>query len=518
MLLNEENLIHDYTERIKRSNERLDYWCAYLKDRFFSDSKFAYRGICILDVLVTGLAVRDWISSSPYYGRRGSGKSVLLDARNVLKEYIKILQAVSLSVIAFFREKKRKARTGKTVFVAFERRQAGAFIDAMDILRERARLTGVLTTRVAAHGFPPNFDHCHNVAYIEDFFRAGASGGLLVEYSRSRKWLDRVLQESVFLPKDLYAELYVFIKEIRAQLLRALFFIDSAYSFISVERPRAVLAADNADGRARAVFLTAKKAGIPTYHVPFGFIDLECYEEKYPVAGRKFVFSAQQKEILMHTFNLREEMLTVLGCPRFDNLFRIRGKTGVLRGGAAPFTIIFGSQPSTKNGYSPFVKEIKMRRIGDLLHFICCRRMPVKLLFKPHPDESDTDIREISVTAKRMGIDFEVIERIDFEQIKNRVDFFISFESMLSLEFIILGIPVGFLVSVNEVPILKKACEQGLAVELPAGNDWESVVRAVCALDNGRTEARESYLSSEFTNTDGTASRELVDRLLAEIK
>lgn len=516
MILKEESLVADYTDRIKRSNKKLDHWRAYLKAGFAADSRFSYMGISILDVLAAGLAVRDWPSFSRYRGKSRGKRIVSLSVFNCFKEHIKILRLIALSFIPSIL-KDHRTDVPDMVFVAFERRQAGTFIDAMNILNGQGRPTGMLTTRIAGHDFPPDLNLRHRAIYLEDYFNAGSYIGLLTDYLRINKWLNDVIQSSASLPDDFYTELSIFIKEIKGQLLQSLFFIKAARSFIAAVKPRAVLAADNADIRARAVFLAAKECRISTFHIPFGFIDLECYEEKYPVADRKFVLSEEQKDTLIKIFNLPEGMLTVLGCPRYDNLFRIRNKIGINRR-AGSFTVLFGSQPSARNGYSPFVREIKMKRVRDLLQFVSRRPAPVKLLIKPHPDESKEDVRNIATMAERMGVDFEIIDYIDFEQMKSEVDFFISFESMLSLEFIILGIPAGFLVSVKEVPIFNKACVCGLAIELPAGNDWDDRVDSVCVRNAGGAEAREAYLKSEFTNTDGTASRDLVNMVLDDMK
>jgi hypothetical protein len=115
-------------------------------------------------------------------------------------------------------------------------------------------------------------------------------------------------------------------------------------------------------------------------------------------------------------------------------------------------------------------------------------------------------------SAGRYGLESVIVSQLDFREVAAKADLFVTFHSTLALEFIILNIPVYFLAPLASIPIFKRACEAGLALET---TDKDSLKRYLKDLifGNNSFKTSEGFLKSEFTRTDGRVSEELVKLL-----
>ncbi|MFH2138230.1 MAG: CDP-glycerol glycerophosphotransferase family protein [Candidatus Omnitrophota bacterium] len=502
------DIILDYIEKLKKSNEKINFWYSYLNKKYNADDHVVYLGISLWETLIGSLSVRDCFPPDAQCVRKnGFYYSMLRKTKNLVKTTL----CVCINVPNMFLRKIRKHNVS-IVFTAFERRQISTFTEAIRILEKKGEHYCVLTTNRPSHKFSKDFRSTDTVECLERYFPATAYGEILLYFLAIRKWLNTVANdERSVLETEQHRELGIVITAIKNEVFKMLFFIKAAQQFFLRVSPQAIIAADNADIRARAVFLVAKKLAIATFHTTYGFIGYDCYEEKYPVAKIKFVFGESQKEILTKNFGLEANTIQVIGCPRFDGLFKIRSTKQLGSNRTERLTILLGSQPSSTNGYSPLSREIKIDRIKNLFSFAAAQRETIRIIIKPHPDETLREVKEIEDMARKFGVVFETVRHIDFKKINKEVDLFVTFISMLALEFMIIGVPVCFLVSVKNMPTLKKACDCGIATEVGPCNDWKTYIEFIKKRDHSKEINNFSFFESEFTHIDGGVSQRLLE-------
>jgi len=310
--------------------------------------------------------------------------------------------------------------------------------------------------------------------------------------------------------KEKRFELNIIINNIKKKLFYLLLLIKSAQRMLELIKPGVVVGADISDVRSRVVFLMAKKLKIPTYHTPYGFFGFGYFEEKYLAADKKLVYSAKHKDLLVKHFGLRKEAIQVIGCPRFDPLFKLRKRTG-RKLSLQMSKILIGTQPLGNTQTGSFAGKVKMNALERFFEFI--KSDGLKVLLKPHPDEGMKETEGVRLLAKKMDIEIDIVKSLDFNVLVNEIDLFVTFYSMLSLEFMILGIPVCFLVSVQEIPTFKSACEKGIAMEVLRKKDWDDFKTQIFTNRKSFMQDSEEFLKSEFTTIDGTSSIGLVNIL-----
>ncbi len=501
-----EDEVSSYISRLIKHNEKLKYWYSYLDEKYNARQHLEYMGISIWDVLIGSWAPYDFFN----YDEVPAPK--IKQGRLSFKRINKGMILIARSLNPFVRN---MSLDSGVLFVAFERRQISTFLDAINILDKKSINYNILTTSIPSYESPPDFKSSKNVLFLEDYISLIACADIIPVYLHISKWLGQINVKSE-IPEEQAKELANIVRLLQSRLFDVLLLINSSHKMIKTINPGVIVAADNSDRRARALFLAAKKHCIPTHHSTYGFLGFDCFEEKYLVADKKHVFSQQQKQILIEHFGLNENNLYVLGCPRFDNLFRLRREK--VEKTKNNFTVLLGSQPYSTGVYGCITKELKMNKIKGLFKLIGDCPTKTRVIIKPHPDETIDEINEIQNIALETGIDFELINQIDFRGLLNEVDLFVTFYSTLALEFMILGIPVCFLISVENIPILKESCNAGVAFQALNERELETYLsNFIKETENFDVKSAE-FLRSEFTKIDGTVSEDLVNILIKDIK
>lgn len=487
-----------YSKNIDR-NAKLDYWHDYLNKSHALEDNFKFMGISLWDVFIGTWAVEDLFEKATNrtsVSKQTSFLSRVITIRNLCKRGLRSILTRNICV-------------GKVdvVFMAFERRQISCYLEALNLLKGEGRLCTTITTNMPSHEWPTEFiNGNHNVTYLEGALPIKDYHEVFLNYRRILRWLQSLMANS--LCKESRFELNIIINNIKKKLLYVLLLIKFSQKMFELIKPAAVVGADISDMRSRAVFLTAKKLKIPTYHTPYGYFSTVCFEERYLAADKKLVYSAKHKDLLIKHFGLREESIKVIGCPRFDSLFKLRKRVKRKR---PPETlkILIGTQPLGNTQTGSFAGDVKMNALERFFKFI--KSDCVKVLLKPHPDEGVEEIEAVRTLVKNMGIEIDVVKSLDFNTLVNEIDLFVTFYSMLSLEFMILGIPVCFLVSVQDIPVFNSACEKGIAMEVLRKKDWDDCKTQIFTNRESFMQDSEEFLKSEFTKIDGTSSIGLVN-------
>jgi hypothetical protein len=313
-----------YIARLKDSNEKLAYWQNYLNERFNGQAALDFLGISLWEVLIGSWAVQDCFSNNAAV----CGRKILI--RGLAGRIVKFAKKFLRRAAVFLQ--KPATEPGGICLVAFERRQLETFLDAMSLMDKRSIKYSVITAK-------PSLYISLNFASLASF------AAMLARLISIRGWIKKVLSDSSSLPEEKLNELKIVLGLLSKGLYSALSSVVYSEGLISRSRPRKMAAADNSDPRVRSLFLTARKYGIETFHVPYSFANYDSFEEKYPVADKKLVYSDNHKSLLTREFGLEEQNIYTLGSPRFDGLFKVRDSA--IRGAERKeFTVYLGSQPA----------------------------------------------------------------------------------------------------------------------------------------------------------------------------
>ena len=498
-----------YITKLAHTDSKLSYWHSMMEDKYHISEVFKYQGICLWDVFSGNIAPNDLFPKANLNikERKHFIQSILYFVKMGKKVYLIIKNTIKTN-------KHMKRYSNPILFVSFERRQIDTFKKTIGEVKRNNANFYVLTTNTPSHSFPSGYEYISNTVYLEHFQPGILSiYGLLISHAKLSSWLNFVLNDICSGTEKEKYEIKILINFIKDNLFNVLLLIDTSNHFISKLAPKNIISADNADLRARVLFLVARKYNIPVYHLTYGFVGFDCFEEKHMIADKKFVYSSNQKELIKNHFLIDENKLVALGCPRFDDLFALRKHKKETN--KPIFTILFGSQPHRKGTYGLITKELKTEKIEMLFATISNLKIQTKLLIKPHPDESREEVEQLEVLAKKYGIPYEVIHNIDFQKASAAVDLFVTFFSTLGIEFMILDIPVCFLYPVKNIPILNEACIAKSAYQIDNKKDFGNLIENLLKDDNKiNYEKREAFLKKEFTNTDGTASVELAKFLM----
>jgi hypothetical protein len=487
-------------------NERLDYWHEYLKGTHAAEVNFCFLDISLWEIFIGLFAVIDLFKAD------SDKQAENLNSRPSLIPTLKSIINIGKILVQFILAGKSKGfKTSGILFMSFEKRQVSCFVESIKLLRQASVPLEILTTTIsAAQEWPDEISSNQvDILYLESMIGIHDCFEVFSNYFRIMKWLASIKSACIHLERR--SEMLLLLELVKKKLLYVLFLIKFSQQLFKLYQPRKLIGADISDMRARACFLMAKKLNVISYHTPYGFYTPECYEEKYLVADRKLVFSESHKQQLMNQFGLPETAIGVIGCPRFDPLFQLRNSKILKKISEKVVTILIGSQPLGNEQDSSFGKSYKTNTLRQFFSFINNRN--TRVLLKPHPDETYVDIDEILAIGRENSITIEVLEDLDFSKCVQEIDVFVTFFSTLSLEMIILGIPVCYLTCVQDMPILDAAVKNGLAKEIFSSNEWAVFINY---LDEGSelfSVKSDEFLIKEFTNIDGTASSNLVNLL-----
>jgi len=505
-----DTLFSDYGKRLAASNQKMNSYVKILCETCGFQDKFRYRNVFLWDVISGQLAARDCFCSAPETGRTGSVTRIFLLIKKIANKLIHV-SFLNLSLKHF------ESNKTDALFFAFERRQANCFSGLFDLVDELRFNFAVISTAVPSHPF--QFEIELQKAFSIERFLIGADFlRLYKKYKELQKFLILADCQVRKLPAAEARDFSQFLRFLKKNLLRSLIYLESSYLMLEKASPKVLVSADTADLRCRAVFLMGKTLGIKSIHMLYGHTTPECFEEMYPVADLTVVASENQKELLVKYFGVSGSTIKVVGYPRFDHLFAMRPKEFSKDSFELKQSRVFlASQSSACNTFFSF-REFKLQRIESLLSSIHNLGANPQVLIKFHPDESTDDRSEIIRIAKASGVNFQIVETIDYSTLNPNSDLLICFGSMVSFEFTILGIPVFHLVSVQNIPILNKACDFGLAAEALSDSPFEDIVKFFSLMDVRDYAKYEEYLFSEFTVVDGSASKSLLEVITQSVK
>jgi hypothetical protein len=445
-----------YIDRLARTNRTLRHWRAYSEQHHDAAAQFASGGVSMWDLHLGRLAPVDLFAATPAAEGPRQGRVAAVSA--ALRDRFRRLDVPGRG---------RVERNG-VVVLAFQRRQLTTFDEVMRELTRNAVPATVLTTCFPASAFSGAPEA--PVRAIESYLRPRASMRASREARRLAAWLDGLVRAAAASERE---EASLVVAALKTRLRYGLLMLAAARAALRRLDPRAVIGADDSDLRARAVYLTARRMGIPSYHIPYGYMNYDTYEETYPTADVKLVFGEQQRALLVEHFGVPASRLDVIGAPRFDGLFHLRrGRPPV---GQGPLTILFGSQTCGTSTYSPLTMAVKTTALEALFRGLSSGNPQVRVLYRPHPEETPDERADVHRLARAAGLELIELGGLDFAHAASSVDVFVTFFSTLALEFLILGVPVCYLTSVSSIAVLKATRDLGVARELTSERQWRDL-------------------------------------------
>lgn len=495
--------------RNKNANTKYNYWHSYLKDNHDLEKNFKYSNISLWSVFIGMWAPLDIFAMSE------NTFSPDIERKLITNRVLRIIRLLKEGNSNSKVKLSKKPRP-HIAFIAFEQRQIECFIESIKLLQEKDTQFTIITTIFPSKKWDPklNIDY-QRVACIENFSPLYVYPKVFLNYLRIKKWLSNI-KKFYSLDQD-YGELKCIIWNIENRLLKILIEIESASQLLNIIKPTVITGADISDPRSRAIFLVGKREKIPNYHMTYGYFCYHCFEEMYLAADKKLVYSNNHKELIKKNFSIPNDRIEELGCPRFDKLFKLRKNYNTKI--SSINTICLGSQPCGNSQYRIFTRKFKRKVLANFIsnilkNYETKKNTRIKILFKPHPDETVEEVKEFERLANYAGIEYEIISNIDFANVVSEVDLFVTFYSALSLEFTIIGIPVCFLISVENIPILNAMCKIGIAAEISKPDDFYLFTKMLTTDYNSVNKSVNDFLRDEFTIVDGTSSVQLVRKLL----